>query len=53
MKVGMFLCFHVNFKHESTKTCMIPCKFPFSAYFSPHYLITVKGLLQPSYKILS
>ena len=23
----MFLCFHVNFKHESTKTCMLPCNF--------------------------
>ena len=22
----MFLCFHVKFKHESTKTCMFPCK---------------------------
>ena len=27
MKMCMFLCFHVNFKHESTRTCMFPCKF--------------------------
>ena len=33
MKISMFLCFHVNFKHESTKTFTFPCKF--SAYFYP------------------
>ena len=38
----MFLCFHVCFKHESTKTCMFPCLF--RAYFA---LIT-KGLLSVS-----
>ena len=26
--------FYVNFKHESTRTLMFPCKF-FSAYFYP------------------
>ena len=25
MRTCMFLCFHVKFKHESTKTCMFPC----------------------------
>ena len=40
-----FLCFHVNFKHKSTKTCTFPCKFSFSAYFYSHYIIMVKGLL--------
>ena len=33
MKTYMFLCFNVNLKHESTKTCMFSCKF---AYFYPH-----------------
>ena len=33
MKACLFLCFHVKFKHESTKTCNFPCKFSFSAYF--------------------
>ena len=27
MKTCMFLCFCVNFKHESTQTCMFPCNF--------------------------
>ena len=31
MKTRMFLCFHVKFKHESTRTCMFSCKF--CAYF--------------------
>ena len=44
MKTCMFLCFHVNFKHESTKTCMFMCS-PFSAYFYPNYIIMVKGPL--------
>ena len=22
----MFLCFHLNFKHENTRTCTFPCK---------------------------
>ena len=49
----MFLCFHVNFKHESTKACMFPCKFPFSAYPLHH---NGKGLLipnQPSHMVLA
>ena len=29
MKTCMFCCFHVNFKHENTKTCMFPCKFAY------------------------
>ena len=29
MKMCMFLYFHVNFIHESTQTCMFPCKFAF------------------------
>ena len=33
MKTCMFLCFHVNFKHESTKTCMFHVFSSFSAYF--------------------
>ena len=36
MKTCMFLCFCVNLKHESTKTCMFPCNF--------HDIIRVKGL---------
>ena len=32
MKTCMFLCFHVNVKHESTKTCMFPCNF--SVYYN-------------------
>ena len=26
MKTCMFLCFHVHFKHKSTKTCTFQCK---------------------------
>ena len=39
MKTCMFLCFHVNCKHESTKhACFhVPT-------FTPHYIIMVKGL---------
>ena len=36
MKMGMFLCFHVNFKHESTKKT-------FSAYFYPPFHHNGKG----------
>ena len=35
----MFLCFHVHFKHECTKTCMFPCIF--SPTLIPHYIIMV------------
>ena len=35
MKSCMFLYFHGNFKPESTKTCLYPYKFSFSAYFYP------------------
>ena len=37
------LCFHVNFKHESAKTCMFPCTFSFNAYFYPplHHNINI------------
>ena len=31
---NMFSCFRKKFTHELTKTCMFPCKFPFSAYFT-------------------
>ena len=34
-KVRMFLCFHANFKHESTNHAYIHVNFPFSAYFTP------------------
>ena len=34
MKTCMFLCFHVKFKHESTKTCTFSCIF----FFNPHAL---------------
>ena len=44
MQKCMLLCFHVNFKYESTRTCMFHVKFLFSAYFYPHYIIMVKGL---------
>ena len=43
MNMHIFLSFHVNFKHESTKTCMFPCKFLFSAYFYPHYITGSTG----------
>ena len=33
IKIRMFLCFHVNFKHESTKHACYRVNFPFSAYF--------------------
>ena len=33
----IFLCFHVNFIHKSTKL-------PFSAYFSPNGFVVEKGL---------
>ena len=50
MKTCMFLCFHVNYKHESTKTCML-ISMSFIVYtctctFTPH-CIMVKGLLLP------
>ena len=40
---------YVNFKHESTKTCMFPCtlyNYPLSAYFypPPHFIIMVRDL---------
>ena len=38
MKTCMFLCFYVNFEHESTKMCMFLC---IIAYL---YIIMVKGL---------
>ena len=48
------LCFHVNkIYYESTKTCMSPGKFPFSAYFPPpHYIVMVKGLLNQATKAI-
>ena len=40
----MFLCFHRNSKHESTKT--FPCKFfHLVPLFGPPYIIMEKGLL--------
>ena len=42
MKTCMFLCFHVDFKHESTKTCMFPCNLSINVYVVPI-------LLPPSY----
>ena len=41
-KKCMFLCFHVNIKHESTRTCMFPCNFPFSDYC---HSIMVKAII--------
>ena len=38
-----YMCFHVNFKHESTKTCMFSCHLV--PTFTTHYIIMVKGLL--------
>ena len=35
MKTCMFLCFHINIKHESTKTCMFPCV--------PQYIIMLRN----------
>ena len=40
MKMCMFLYFHVNFIHESTQTCMFPCKF---AFFYPPIHHSGKG----------
>ena len=40
------LCFHVNFKHESTKHAYFHVNIPFSAYFYSRYIIMVKGLLE-------
>ena len=31
----LLLCFHVNFKHESIKTCMFPCKFSIQCLLLP------------------
>ena len=38
MKTCMFLCFHINLKHESIR---FHVNFPFSAYFN---IIMIKGL---------
>ena len=46
MKTCMFLCCHVNFKHETQKHACFHENFPSSTYFYPHYIIMVKGVLQ-------
>ena len=43
METRMFLCFHVKNLHESTKTCMYFLHLELT--FTPHYIITDKGLL--------
>ena len=40
MEARMFLCLHVKNLHESTKTCL-----HLELTFTPHYIITDKGLL--------
>ena len=47
------LCLRVKDLHESTKTCMFPCIFPFSAHLSPHYIImTILVILESSLRRL-
>ena len=41
----MFLCFHVNLKHESTKTCIFYVNFPFIAHFFSYGLRAEYGLI--------
>ena len=46
MKTSMFLCFHVNFRHEAQKHACFHVKiFHLVLPFIPHYIIMVKGLL--------
>ena len=45
MKTSMFLCFHINSKHESTKQCFHVNVSFLEPTVIPHYIIMVKGLL--------
>ena len=45
MKTGMFLCNNVNFKHKSAKHVCFHVLSSFIAYFYPHYIMMVKGLI--------
>ena len=39
MKACMFLCFHVNFKHKSTKTCMFHVNL--MPTFTPNIMVSI------------
>ena len=49
MKTCMFLCFHVNFKHESTNMHVSMYFLHLVPTFTPHCIIIVKGLFTSSF----